>query len=493
MSIARGQLARHPDALRLPIHTAGWVYVLTNPSMPGLVKIGMTQAENPEQRVTSLASATGVPTQFEPYGFVYALDSAACEASVHEALANQRLNPRREFFQVLPDVALQLVRDEAEAQRKQPEIQRELLLFAVRENDISAVSEIADVVSSRDVLDRSMSAAIKSGADEVAVALLNAGANPNGLVAGCSLYAVAIEAELHRLQRALEAMSVDPDYTAVVFALNCATHGDDRALSYVTTHKTFSATSGAIAYNSIGRLKNANTEWLLELGANPNYTEASTGRTLLHRVCEAVREGGVGTFGGEDDTREGMVEALLVHGASLDMRDTQGKTPLCLAAVFGEWDVMQRLLDGGARAWICDNSRNDPLYYAVKRCAVSISTYEKAAKAEGDGSPPSLLLVKLVERGCNPNVVVRDDACGDPLNLLQAAILFGDSALVEACIAAGADVFWASPGRRVTAMHIAAYYNDLATIERLAQLSLNFQVQHPTSSRVQAWDRSTHT
>jgi hypothetical protein len=25
------------------------------------------------------------------------------------------------------------------------------------------------------------------------------------------------------------------------------------------------------------------------------------------------------------------------------------------------------------------------------------------------------------------------------------------------------------------------------------QLSLNFQVQHPTSSRVQAWDRSTHT
>ena len=41
----------------------GYVYVLINPSMEGLVKIGMTTS-TPEERVTELSSATGVPSKF---------------------------------------------------------------------------------------------------------------------------------------------------------------------------------------------------------------------------------------------------------------------------------------------------------------------------------------------------------------------------------------------------------------------------------------------
>ncbi len=41
------------------------VYVLTNPTMPGLIKIGRTT--NLEQRVKSLSSDTGVPLPFEVF------------------------------------------------------------------------------------------------------------------------------------------------------------------------------------------------------------------------------------------------------------------------------------------------------------------------------------------------------------------------------------------------------------------------------------------
>lgn len=42
----------------------GYVYILSNPSMPGLLKIGMTRFD-PTRRVQELSSATGVPTQFQ--------------------------------------------------------------------------------------------------------------------------------------------------------------------------------------------------------------------------------------------------------------------------------------------------------------------------------------------------------------------------------------------------------------------------------------------
>jgi hypothetical protein len=41
----------------------GFVYILMNPSMPGLVKIGLTE-DTAEARAASLSSASGVPTRF---------------------------------------------------------------------------------------------------------------------------------------------------------------------------------------------------------------------------------------------------------------------------------------------------------------------------------------------------------------------------------------------------------------------------------------------
>ncbi|MBL4747578.1 MAG: GIY-YIG nuclease family protein [Magnetovibrio sp.] len=44
-------------------HTNGFVYIMSNPSMPGLLKIGCT-TRTPEERANELHQATGVPGKF---------------------------------------------------------------------------------------------------------------------------------------------------------------------------------------------------------------------------------------------------------------------------------------------------------------------------------------------------------------------------------------------------------------------------------------------
>lgn len=84
----------------------GLIYVLTNKWMPGLVKIGKTTKKSVEDRMKSLYyGASGVPVNFEcscafkvPLG---KLDSL--EKSLHKYFKDKRVNPDREFFQVLPE------------------------------------------------------------------------------------------------------------------------------------------------------------------------------------------------------------------------------------------------------------------------------------------------------------------------------------------------------------------------------------------------------
>ena len=82
-----------PDYFR----STGWVYVLSNPCMPGIYKIGMT-TQMPEDRVKDLSSATGVPTPFEIEMVFYSDNPKVDEAEVHMALADKRVSENREFF-----------------------------------------------------------------------------------------------------------------------------------------------------------------------------------------------------------------------------------------------------------------------------------------------------------------------------------------------------------------------------------------------------------
>ena len=77
------------------------IYVLTNPVMPDLIKIGRTI--NLEERLRSLSSHTGVPVPFEVYFACTVADANKVEKSVHDAFGDHRVNQRREFFRLNPE------------------------------------------------------------------------------------------------------------------------------------------------------------------------------------------------------------------------------------------------------------------------------------------------------------------------------------------------------------------------------------------------------
>lgn len=87
--------------------TFGYVYVMINPSIPNLVKIGKT-LRDPYERAKELSSATGVPT---PFIVVYYKAFSNChlaEAAIHKYLEEKgmRINSNREFFQTTPTEAI---------------------------------------------------------------------------------------------------------------------------------------------------------------------------------------------------------------------------------------------------------------------------------------------------------------------------------------------------------------------------------------------------
>ena len=85
------------------------IYLLTNPAMPGIVKIGNTSRNDVQSRMAELY-ATGVPVPFECVYAAEVPDAVALEKALHNAFAPQRLNPKREFFQIDPTQALGIIK-----------------------------------------------------------------------------------------------------------------------------------------------------------------------------------------------------------------------------------------------------------------------------------------------------------------------------------------------------------------------------------------------
>ncbi|WP_331283428.1 GIY-YIG nuclease family protein [Pantoea sp. LMR881] len=80
------------------MNSKGWVYILSNPYMPGLLKVGMTTI-SPEVRAKELSSGTGVPAKFNVEASYFSDDPRGDEARIHTDLAKYRVNNGREFFQ----------------------------------------------------------------------------------------------------------------------------------------------------------------------------------------------------------------------------------------------------------------------------------------------------------------------------------------------------------------------------------------------------------
>ena len=83
--------------------TDGYIYCLSNPYMPGILKVGMTE-KKPEERAKELFR-TGVPAPFKVEFAKWVKDPKGKESSLHLLLEKytKRVYPRREFFVVSPE------------------------------------------------------------------------------------------------------------------------------------------------------------------------------------------------------------------------------------------------------------------------------------------------------------------------------------------------------------------------------------------------------
>ena len=84
------------------------VYILTNPVIPDLLKVGRTN--NLEERVRSLSAHSGVPVPFEVYYACIVKDSVKVEKHIHEGFGDHRVNPKREFFRINPERVLAILK-----------------------------------------------------------------------------------------------------------------------------------------------------------------------------------------------------------------------------------------------------------------------------------------------------------------------------------------------------------------------------------------------
>lgn len=78
----------------------GYVYVLSNESMPGIVKIGRSVSGG-KGRAKAIYQ-TGVPEPFIVEFEILTDDCKRLEKTVHERMADARVSGRREFFRVSP-------------------------------------------------------------------------------------------------------------------------------------------------------------------------------------------------------------------------------------------------------------------------------------------------------------------------------------------------------------------------------------------------------
>ena len=87
----------------------GIIYILTNPIMPGIIKIGKTTQEDVKVRMAQLYS-TGVPVPFDCQYAAKVNNIDEVERALHTAFGPDRVNPKREFFEIEANQAITIIK-----------------------------------------------------------------------------------------------------------------------------------------------------------------------------------------------------------------------------------------------------------------------------------------------------------------------------------------------------------------------------------------------
>jgi hypothetical protein len=80
--------------------SAGYVYCITNPSMPDLVKIGVTSRPLEERLDEANSNSTWTPFPYKVEFAKWVAHAEHRELTLHRIFHAQRVNPKREWFRV---------------------------------------------------------------------------------------------------------------------------------------------------------------------------------------------------------------------------------------------------------------------------------------------------------------------------------------------------------------------------------------------------------
>jgi hypothetical protein len=160
----------------------GWIYVLANSTMKGILKIGRTD-RTPSERADELSAATGVPTPFVIVWQEETGDSVSAEQEVHRLLEGYRVNLGREFFQIDTKTAIDIVsracwrfaKTIVDSQNSN-EVEKEILEFRDALKILEVTGEIepitirvnlkVDLERSRQIFEKIKAAGLVSGSGE---------------------------------------------------------------------------------------------------------------------------------------------------------------------------------------------------------------------------------------------------------------------------------------------------------------------------------------
>lgn len=95
---------------RLANTKSGWLYIISSPSLPNMIKIGCTRQAVPMQRIYALSSSS-LPFPFKAHCFVFSDDCFELESAMHKYFDAQRVNKDREFFAITPQQAIDALKD----------------------------------------------------------------------------------------------------------------------------------------------------------------------------------------------------------------------------------------------------------------------------------------------------------------------------------------------------------------------------------------------
>lgn len=89
--------------------TQGIVYILTNPAIPNMIKIGMTTHEDVKVRMAQLYTS-GVPFPFQCVYAARVSNHEKVEKALHIAFGPNRPNSKREFFEIDAAQAIAIIK-----------------------------------------------------------------------------------------------------------------------------------------------------------------------------------------------------------------------------------------------------------------------------------------------------------------------------------------------------------------------------------------------